>query len=393
MTDQPGHRAETLRVQGALAMLRYAHRHPGTTRAQAAASLGLSSGSATEIMNRLRAARLLAEEPARPTGGRGRPTAVLVPHPAGPLVAVVEISHETWRVTSARIGGEVAPAPIHRHRGQDADAVLRDIVDALSELHREHGARVRAVGVSVPGTVHGSTVVAASNLRWRDVELSALGEVGPARLPLTVGNDASLAGVAEALRGASRGIGVALHLTVEVGIGGILLVEGRPILGATGAGGEFGHMPFGDTDLRCRCGAYGCWDLAVDGRAMARHLGRRVPADPRSFADRTVRAARAGDAAAAAATAAAAGALGRGIAALINALDPAVVTLGGLGADLLGVARTPLTAAVHRGMMAWRRGRVPPIVAAALGPSGPAIGAAESALAALLTEQSLTAVR
>jgi predicted NBD/HSP70 family sugar kinase len=90
-----------------------------------------------------------------------------------------------------------------------------------------------------------------------------------------------------------------------------------------------------------------------------------------------------------AAVGATAAALGRGIAALVNALDPAVVTLGGLGADLLGVAPGPLRAAVRRGVMAWRRDGTPPIVPAALGPDGPAIGAAESAFAAVLTEQAL----
>jgi predicted NBD/HSP70 family sugar kinase len=292
-------------------------------------------------------------------------------------------------VTTAEVGGKLAPAPAHPHLGQNADAVLRDITVALTELHREHGARLRAVGVSIPGTVHDRTVVEATNLRWREVDLSPLADLDTSRLPLAVGNDASLAGVAEALRGASRDVSVALHLTVEVGVGGVLLLDGHPVLGALGAGGEFGHMPFGDRDLRCPCGAHGCWDLMVDGRAMARYLARRAPADPRSFAGRTVRAARTGDPAAVAATTRTAEALGCGIAALINALDPAIVTLGGLGAELLDIAPKPLTAAVDRGVMAWRRGITPPVVAAALGASGPAIGAAEVALAEVLSEQTL----
>jgi predicted NBD/HSP70 family sugar kinase len=99
---------------------------------------------------------------------------------------------------------------------------------------------------------------------------------------------------------------------------------------------------------------------------MARHLGRPEPVDPRTFA-----------------------ALGRGIAALVNALDPAIVTLGGLGADLLEVGSKPLGAALARGVMAWRHGTAPPVVAATLGPDGPAIGAAEAAMSGLLTERAL----
>jgi predicted NBD/HSP70 family sugar kinase len=410
-------------VSRASELLRLAHRSPGITRAEAAARLSLRSGSATEVMDRLRTARLLAETPTRPRGGRGRPTAVLGPHPEGPLVAVVEITHETFSVTTASIGGALAPAPVHR--GPSLDLVFA----ALASLRRSYGSRVRAIGVAVPGIIRGTTVVQATNLGWHDVELAGLATAGgpplplvvgndaspagaplplvvgndaspagvplplvvgndasPAGvpLPLVVGNDASLAGVAEALRGAAQGVGVALHLTVEVGVGGILLVDGRPVLGANGAGGEFGHMPFGDPAQRCPCGARGCWDLTVDGRAMARHLRRRPPADPRSYAGQLVAAARAGEPAATGAVRAAASALGRGIGALVNALDPAVVTLGGLGIDLLDVAERPLTEAARAAVMAFRRTNLPPIVPAALGDHGPAIGAAETAFAEIL---------
>ncbi|MEV8515301.1 ROK family transcriptional regulator [Dactylosporangium sp. NPDC051484] len=379
-------RAEALRVQGALALLRHAHEHPGVTRAEAAASLGLSSGSATEIMGRLRAARLLGERAPAPTGGRGRPSTVLVAHPEGPLVAVVELTHATWTVTTAAIGGELAPAPEHRHRGGPPGEVLAEVGAALAGLRARHGDRLAAVGVAVPGTVRGHTLAQAATLRWRDVDLSGLA-ASAGGVPLTVGNDASLAGVAEALRGAARGAAVALYLTVEVGIGGVLLVGGAPVLGATGAGGEFGHVPFGDPGRRCPCGATGCWDLMVDGRAMARSLGRAEPEDPRAFAGEVLAAARAGDGPARAAVTAAADAFGRGLGALINALDPAVVTLAGLGVDLLEVAGDTVVAAVHRAAMAWRRrDGLPPIVPTRLGSRGPAIGAAEAALAAVLAD-------
>jgi predicted NBD/HSP70 family sugar kinase len=360
-------------------LLRHAHDNPGVTRAEAAARLGLSSGSATEIMGRLRAARLLAEADAAPTGGRGRPTSVLTPHPDGPHVAVVELTHATWSVTTAEIGGALAPAPVHRHRG-DQRGTLRAVAAAVEGVRARHGERLVAVGIAVPGTVRGTTVLQAATLDWRDVDLAPLG----GGLPVTAGNDATLAGVAEARRGAARGAAVALHLTVEVGVGGVLLVGGAPVLGAFGAGGEFGHVPFGDPELRCPCGARGCWDVTVDGRAMARRLGRPAPADPRAFAGEVLAAARAGDRDARAAADAAAAALGRGIGALLNALDPAVVTLGGLGADLLAAAGAPFSAAVQQAAMTWRRTALPPIVPAALGSRGPAVGAAETAMSAVL---------
>ncbi|WP_433075363.1 ROK family transcriptional regulator [Dactylosporangium sp. CA-052675] len=270
-------------MPAALDLLRFAHANPGVTRAEAAARLGLSSGSATEVMGRLRAARLLGEV-AAPSAGRGRPTTVLVAHPEGPLVAVVELTHATWRVATAAVGGALDPAPVRRHGGDPA-TVLGEIADAVRALRAEHAERVVGVAVCVPATVRGTTVVQAATLNWRDVDLCGLG----CGLPLTVGNDAALAGVAEARRGAARGHAVALHLTVEVGVGGVVLIDGAPAPGAA----EFGHVPFGDPALACPCGASGCWDVTVDGRAMARALGRPAPADPRAFAGEVLAAARA----------------------------------------------------------------------------------------------------
>lgn len=175
---------------------------------------------------------------------------------------------------------------------------------------------------------------------------------------------------------------------MEVGVGGTLVVDGQPARGATGAGGEFGHLPFGDRTLRCPCGALGCWDVTVDGRALARHLGDPPPPDPRTYAnavlDRT-------DAAARTAVEHTAGNLGRGIAGLVNALDPDVVTLGGLAAPLRAAAGPAFTTAFADGLMTFRRAAPPPLRAAALGDDAALHGAAATGLDAVLTEESLSA--
>ncbi|MFF5264728.1 ROK family protein [Actinomadura viridis] len=382
------HRVHTLRRQGVLAMLRHVHDHPAATRADAARALGLSSGSAAEISARLKALRL-AEEAAPPqTGGRGRPSPVLTAHPLGPLVCAVSIGHEEWRMYTVEIGGRV----VAEDSGRNPDGGARPVLDVLrgriAAAHREHGPRLRAVSVAVAGTVRRTTIVQASGMGWYGIDLEPL---RPATgTPLLVGNDASMAGLAEARRGAGAGARVSLHLTVEVGVGGILIVDGAPVDGATGAGGEFGHMPFGDPALDCPCGARGCWDLAVDGRAMARALGRPEPRDPRSEAGRILASA-GGDQAARAAAGAAAGALGRGVGALVNALDPELVTLSGLAADLVATAPEELNGAYTAALMRFRRADPPPLLPSALGGRGPLLGAAEAAFDTLLSDAGLEA--
>ncbi|GAB3429394.1 ROK family transcriptional regulator [Flindersiella endophytica] len=382
------HSATTLRRQGALAVLRHVHANPGSTRSEAARALGISSGSATEITGRLKDLRLVAEGNPEPTGARGRPSPVLVAHPGGPLVCAVEISHERWRVAAVELGGALVEDRAGRHASRKAADVLAELRREVRACWRRYGARLQAVSVAVAGTVRGAGLVQATNLRWRDVSLETLRP--QAETTLLVGNDATLAGLAEARRGVGADARVVLHLTVEVGLGGVLVVDGVPIDGATGAGGEFGHMPFGDSSLRCQCGAFGCWDLTVDGRAMARSLGEPPPRDPRTKAERVLLAA-ATDPAARSAAGTAAHWLGRGIAGLVNALDPDLVSLSGLAIGLSETAPEQLRASYRAGLMRFRRTDPPPLVTSRLGAAGPLTGAADAAFDTILSSEGLAA--
>src|SRR5215218_6409700 len=89
------------------ALLRLVHERPGLTRATAARLLGVSTGTTTDLVARLAKACLLDERPAPPTGARGRPTRLLVPHTSGPLVIGAVIGHQRWRLRVVELGGGV----------------------------------------------------------------------------------------------------------------------------------------------------------------------------------------------------------------------------------------------------------------------------------------------
>ena len=372
------------RAAGALAVLRLVHEQPGIPRARVAELLGLSSSSATEITARLRARGLVAEQAAVHPRRRGRPSRRLLPDPDGPVVIAVEIAHPGWRAAAVELGGRIVDATVGRRARAPADA-LADVRGGLARLQRVFGERVAAIGVSVSGTVSGTRLVQAATFRWGDVDLRPLVPRALRSLPLVAGNDATLAGLAEARRGAAAGVGVVLYLAVEVGIGGVVVVDGRPLVGSRGEGGEFGHMPFGDPALRCPCGATGCWDLEVDGRALARRLGQRAPADPRGFAERVLATAGDGAGEEMGAARAVAAALGRGTGALVNALDPELVVYGGLAPEIHRVGRRELEAAFREALMEHRRAGPPPLRASALGDDAALLGAAEQAFDAVLT--------
>jgi predicted NBD/HSP70 family sugar kinase len=357
----------------AVAMLAAVHAHPGLTRAQASRLLGIGTGGAAEVVGRLVAGRLLAEGPAAPGGGRGRPTRQLTPHPEGPLMLAALITHESWRVDVVELGGVSVASRAGRHTGDPADAVLAELRGALDELRNRFGGRLRGLGVAGPGVVLDERYLDATVLGWTDVDLWSL---WPDAEVIVADNDAALAALAESTRGAAVGARLALHLRVDAGLGGAVVDAGRLVGGARGTAGEFGHLPMGDPAVRCACGARGCWGTAVDGGALARLLSEPEPLNPVTYARHVL--AREDDAARTA-VAAAASALGRGIAGLVNALDPDIVTLGGLGADLLAAAPGELDTACLAGLMRFRRGTPPPVVAARLGEEGPLTGAAERA--------------
>jgi predicted NBD/HSP70 family sugar kinase len=384
---RPPDRARLLHLNGQVLVLREVHAGRVGTRADLTHQYGISRGSASELTARLRDAALLDEQPVDPSGKRGRPTTELTPHPQGPLVCAVDIGHEGWSVGKVALGGQVLDRRTGRQRDRQPDAVFRAVSAATHDLTRTCLDRVAVISVAVTGVVRDSRIVQASTLGWNDVDVP--GYFADLGRPVLVGNDATLAGLAEARRGVARTAKVSLHLAIDVGLGGVLIVDGRPQTGATGAGGEFGHLPFGDPQLRCPCGAYGCWDLDVDGRALARILGQPSPADPRSFAEGVLAAAKDGDSTAKAAADQIAARVGRGAGALVNALDPELVTLSSLGINLLAVSGAELVEAYQRALMGFRRADAPPVLASTAPRPASLIGAAEAGFDHLLTEAGL----
>ncbi|MET0699312.1 MAG: ROK family protein, partial [Mycobacterium sp.] len=361
---------------GAAQLIGLVRAEPGITRAAAAQKLGIGSGGAADLVARLRRVQLLDETPA-PAAGRGRPTTVLGAHPDGPLVLAAELRARDWRLALADVDGRPRVVAQATHTGKAPKRLLAELADAIEAVHSLQPGRIRAVSVSAAGTVSDARLVQFTTRGWGDVDLSVLTAQLP-DVPLLLGNDATLAGLAEARTGAARGAGTALHLIVAVGLGGTLVVSGEPVTGATGAAGEYGHVPFGDRSQVCPCGARGCWDLSIDGRALAHHLGDPPPTDSVRYAYDVLagphddRARRAFESVAAA--------LGAGIGGLVNLHDPDVVTLGGLAVPLRATAPQAFDEAYRDGLMSFRKSSAPPVRDGVHGDDGPLHGAAARAL-------------
>lgn len=356
----------------ALAVLRQQQR---LTRPELGRRLGLESGPLSDLVKRLSQAALISERRAAPDRP-GRPTTTLHAHPAGPVAVVLDLRHGDWRLGTCGVDGVVDILATGQHDGAQPDVLLTGLGARVHAAAGPLGNRLVGIGVAVPGPTADDRLVHATMLGWRDVDLSVL---SPApRVPLVAGNDATMAAVAEARLHTPRPRTL-LHVAVEIGIGGALVVDGRPVPSARGLHGEFGHLPFGDPDDHCPCGALGCWSVSFDPRQIARRAGPRVRRDPRAWLHRLFTdAGPSPDARRAREDLAAK--LGRGIAGLVNALDPDVVTLGGLATDLRAAAPDGFAQAVRSGLMTVHRDRPPGILAALSGEDAPLVGAGLSVL-------------
>ena len=94
--------------------------------------------------------------------------------------------------------------------------------------------------------------------------------------PILIGNDATVAALGEYRYGAGAGAHTLVYMTVSTGIGGGIVVEGRPLMGAYGMAGELGHMCVDLNGPSCQCGGSGCLERIASGTAIAETARRRV---------------------------------------------------------------------------------------------------------------------
>ncbi|MBF8193101.1 ROK family transcriptional regulator [Nonomuraea sp. K274] len=366
-----------LRAHNRVRLLRAVHDCGATlTRSQLTRDLRLARGTASVLVAGLAQDGLLHEEPA-PEHVRGRPTQVPGPHPYGPLALAADVREDAWELAACELGGRVTVLDVRPHDGTPEGA-LGPLGEAVAAHRRRLRHRVVGAGVALAGPVRHGGLVDIAHLGWRSVEVPRFFTDAP-----IVGNDTAFAALAEARRGRLRDVEVGLHLHVDFDLGGVLIVRGRPLGGAGGMGAEFGHMPLTGGTRPCVCGAVGCWGMDVGANALLRHVGLAYGGGRgREQAEHVL-------ATSEEAVAAGARALGLGVAALVNAHDPEVVTLSGHGAELYERAADSLLETYEPGLMAIRRDHPPRIECSALGWRGALLGAMESVFDAFLTPEGL----
>ena len=270
--------------------------------------------------------------------------------------------------------------------------IIADMAALCKKVAADAGvamSEIKSIGVGVPGLFDNKTgmIPFCTNLGWHDIPFV---EEMKKHLdtPVYGDNDATVAGLAESVAGVSAGIRDSVFLTLGTGVGGGIIIDGKPYSGAHGCGSEIGHMMIKMGGELCTCGNYGCFERYASATAIIREARKAVAEHPESSmlaacggdpeklnAKIVIDAAKAGDAAAKAVFGGYVQALAVGIINIINMLDPEVIVLGGgvsaAGEFLLDAVREAVKPMVFFKTMPYAR-----IELAQLGNDAGIIGAA-----------------
>lgn len=245
------------------------------------------------------------------------------------------------RIRAARLTPQLtleARAEIPTRAADGPDRIIERMIGLIREVWPSDG-RIAHIGVAAPGPLDpfSGVILSPPNLGWRNVPLRDM-LTSAFSVPVTVGNDANAAALAEAMIGAGRGLRHMVYLTISTGIGSGIIVDGKLHTGARGLAAEAGLIPllYGNKVATLE-------DLSA-GPDMAQEAVRRMDSGEQSSlsmvsgeltAEAIGTAANAGDTLAEAVIANAGRNIGLGIVTLLHLFNPQRVVIGG-GVSQLG---------------------------------------------------------
>ncbi len=208
---------------------------------------------------------------------------------AGPTIAVLDVTAHGWRL--AMSGLDAQPVLIHM---DELPATSSQLVEKLTEhLHKQVQKlenQLVAIVIATPSTVTRDFVAHTMIQGFEEVDFSPLVRTF-SDVTVFLENNATLAGhlEAELVRFDAPDSRVVVYLHLGDTITRSLIVNGTTISGSTGTAGEFGHVPYGDSNTPCDCGARGCWSTSTNGHALAELLHQERPHDPESYLQKAIK--------------------------------------------------------------------------------------------------------
>lgn len=330
-------------------------RRGGTlTQAEIARATGLSAASVSNIVRDLRAMGVVSVRETSSNGRRAR--AVTLQRPPGVLVAI-DFTHSRLTVALGNTDGRVLQEEsIAYDVSEDPVRGVRRAVwltETLLTQARVDRSMVLGVAAAIPGPVDPATGLIGditSMPHWAGFNPGAelqerLG------LPVSVDNDANLCALAELTEGAARGLEHVVYVKVAHGVGAGVILGGRLFRGMNGNAGEIGHIGLDERGQVCRCGNRGCLETLVGTPYLLNMLPQQGRVKHGASLVDLLEAAQEGDPGCRRIIAEAGAALGRGVAVVVNMVNPQMVIVGGEIAEAGELLLDPMRRAMELGAL------------------------------------------
>lgn len=196
----------------------------------------------------------------------------------------VDIGGTTIKMGLFQFNGEVIDKwEIKTRVENEGAAILPDIAASLKEKMEKYKLQkenVLGIGVGVPAPVSENGIVNGSaNLGWKYKEVKhELEEY--TEINVKVGNDANVAALGEMWKGGGLGNKNMVMVTLGTGVGGGIIIDGKILGGAHGAGGEIGHICVNyEEEETCGCGNKGCLEQYASATGITRLANMRLKKD------------------------------------------------------------------------------------------------------------------
>ena len=220
--------------------------------------------------------------------------------------------------------------------------ILPDIAASIQDKMSEKAvdkSDVAGVGVGAPGPVDGEGIIhKAVNLGWGEMNLKKELTTLLDGMRVEGGNDANVAALGEMWKGGGQGHTNLVAVTLGTGVGGGIIIGGKIMTGATGSGGEIGHIHVEDNENEaCGCGNYGCLEEYASATGITRLANRKLQASDKDSvlrqgevsAKTVFDAVKAGDELAIEIAQQFGEYLGKGLAVIAGVINPEIFVIGG----------------------------------------------------------------
>ena len=333
----------------------------GESIADLSRELGLSVPTVTKIVGELIKEDFVTDFGKQGATGGRRPSIYGLNPTAGYFVGV-DIKRDTVNMGVTNFRGDMVASRQYeftventRQSFDELCTLIKSFISA-SKIHHD---KLISVGINVPGRVNPEAGYSYSYFFFDEKPLTMVLEE---RLgcPIYIENDSRAMTYGEYVYGVCNNEQNMIFLNVSWGFGIGMIIDGKLYYGKSGFSGEYGHFPFFDNEIICRCGKRGCLETEVSGWAAHRHFVEKLEQGNISMLSKKyqdgeqitlndiLHAVEKEDVLAIEVMEEVGSNLGRAIAGLINMFNPEVVVLGGTLSAAKDYLLLPIKSAISK---------------------------------------------